>query len=414
MRRLLLALALLSLALPPLAAADSEVGAGALAVRAGKVFPISGPPIEDGIVLIEDGLITAVGPASSLAVPKGAELIHEPEAWLIPGFVDLHTHVAGTDLNDATFPVNPDLDVLDQLVPGNELLLEGLAGGVTTALFIPGSATNLGGFGALVKPAGRDIDELVMRYPGAMKIAQAGNPERYSGEIGRGRLGMNWNLRRAMQQGKDYHEAWTAFEDGRSETRPEKVHRLETMRGLFRHEFPVLVHTQWMPVFQSTIRILRDEMGVDIVLSHATFDSFHNSPLVIERDLPVNLGPRQYHVDYDSGKVVGLGQRYHEMGVENLSLNTDSPVVHQEELSYQATMAVRMGLPWDVALRALTLEPAEAVGVSDRVGSFEAGKDADLVLWTGDPLDPRSSVLVTISEGRVALDQRGPDAERKF
>lgn len=406
MKRLLLAFALLALALPAVAAP--------MAVRAGRVFPVSGPPIDDGLVLVEGGRIVAVGPASSLAVPAGAELIHEPEAWLVPGFVDLHTHVAGTDLNDGTHPINPDLDVLDQLVPGNELLLEGLAGGVTTALFIPGSATNLGGFGALVKSAGRDVDELVMRFPGAMKIAQAGNPERRSGEIGRGRLGMNWNIRRALQQGKDYHEAWTAFEEGRTAVQPERVHRLETMRGLFRHEFPVLVHTQWMPVFQSTIRILKDEMGVDVVLSHATFDSYHNAPLVIERQLPVNLGPRQYHVDYDTGKVVGLGQRYHELGVERLSLNTDSPVVHQEELSYQATMAVRMGLPWDVALRALTLEPAEAVGVGDRVGSFDVGKDADLVLWTGDPLDPRSRVLVTISEGRVALDQRGPDAERKF
>jgi imidazolonepropionase-like amidohydrolase len=406
MRRLLLAAALLALALPAIA--------GPIAVRAGRVFPVSGPPISDGVVLVEDGLITAVGPASAVAVPSDAEIIHEPTAWLVPGFVDLHTHVAGTDLNDATHPINPDLDVLDQLVPGNELLIEGLAGGVTTALFIPGSATNLGGFGALVKPAGRDAEELVMRFPGAMKIAQAGNPERRSGEIGNGRLGMNWNLRRAMQQGKEYHEAWTAYEGGLRSQAPERVHRLEMMRGLFRHEFPVLVHTQWMPVFQSTIRILRDEMGVNVVLSHATFDSFHNAPLVNERDLAVNLGPRQYHVDYDSGKVVGLGARYHALGVENLSLNTDSPVVHQEELSYQATMAVRMGLPWDVALRALTLEPAEAVGVGHRVGSFDAGKDADLVLWTGDPLDPRSRVLVTMSEGRVALDQRDPGVERKF
>jgi imidazolonepropionase-like amidohydrolase len=186
------------------------------------------------------------------------------------------------------------------------------------------------------------------------------------------------------------------------------------MRGLFRHEFPVLVHTQWAPVFQSTIRILRDEFGVDVVLSHATFDSFHNAPLVVERGLPVNLGPRQFHLDYDTGELVGLGARYHEAGVEHLSINTDAPVVHEEELSYQAAMAVRMGLPWDVALKGLTLEPAETIGMGDRIGSLDEGKDADLAAWTGDPLDPRSRVLLVLTDGRVVLDQRDASADRRF
>ena len=406
MRQAFLVLGFLAAAAPALA--------GSMAVRAGKVYPVSSPPIEDGLVLIEDGRISAVGPASAIRLPAGIERIELPEAWLIPGFVDLHSHVGGTDLNDASFPVNPDLDVYDQLVPGNEMLLDALAGGVTTALFIPGSATNLGGFGALVKPAGRTVDEMILRFPGAMKIAQAGNPERRGGEIGRGRIGMNWNLRRELTQGMEYHRAWTDYEEGRRAEPPEKVHRLEMMRGLFRREFPCLVHTQWMPVFQSTIRMLHDEFGVKFVLSHATFDSFHNSPLVNEYDLHVNLGPRMYHVDYDDGKVVGLGARYHQMGVENLSLNTDAPVVHQEELPYQAAMAVRMGLPWDVALRGLTLEPAEAVGIADRVGSLDVGKDADFALWTGDPFDPRSRVLMTFTDGRVVLDARSPDAERRF
>ncbi|MEM7248798.1 MAG: amidohydrolase family protein [Acidobacteriota bacterium] len=391
------------------------VVAKTIVVRAGKVYPVSSPPIEDGVVVVTDGLIEAMGPASSVRIPAGAQVIHEDDAWLFPGYVDLHTHVAGTDLNDTVYPVNSELNVLTQLVPGNQELLEGIAGGVTTSLFIPGSGSNLGGFGALLKTAGEDLDELVLRFPGAMKIAQAGNPERRSGETGRGRLGMNWNIRRELQQGKDYHEAWVAYEQGRATHPPERIQRFELMRGLFRREFPVMVHTQWAPVFQSSLRILIDELGLWMVPGHSTFDSFHNAPLIIERGVAVNLGPRNYHVDYDTGQFLGLAAKYHEEGVEDLSLNTDSPVIAQEELFMQGTMAVRFGLPWEEAIAGLTLEPAKAIGIAHRVGSLDEGKDGDLVLWTGDPIDPRSSVLVVVSLGRVVLDQRpGSDQARRF
>lgn len=389
-------------------------GADVLVLKAGVVFPVTSAPIRDGAVVVRGRRIEAVGSADSVRVPPGAEVLDMPDAWIVPGFVDLHDHVAGTDLNDMVHPVNPDLTVYDQIVPGNQELREALAGGVTTVLFIPGSGTNLSGFGALLHVAGETLDDMIIRFPGAMKIAQAGNPERYSGEIGRGRMGMNWNLRQVLTEGREYHRAWLAWEHGDTEEPPARVPRLELLRGLFRKEFPVLVHTQWMPVFQSTIRMLRDEFDLWIILSHATFDSFHNAPLVVERDLPVNLGPRQFHVDYDDRRVIGLGARYHEGGVEHLSLNTDSPVVPQEELSYQAAMAVRMGLPWQVGLRALTIEPAMAVGIGDDYGSLEPGKVADVVAWTGDPLDPRSHVLVTVSAGRVVLDQRPGADERRF
>jgi imidazolonepropionase-like amidohydrolase len=406
------ALALVLVAVAASARGQAEGPAPPLALRGAWVFPVTAPPIRDGVVVVRDGRIEAVGPAGDVAVPEGATVLHEPEAWIVPGFVDLHDHVGGTDINEMVHPVNPDLRVLEQVVPGNEEMLEALAGGVTTVLFIPGSGTNMGGFGVLLKTAGRTLDEMVVRFPGALKIAQAGNPERYSGEVGRSRLGMNWNLRQALLEGQRYHEAWTAWEEGRSREKPARVVRLELLRGLFRKDFPVLVHTQWAPVHQATIRMLRDELGLWIIMSHSEFDSFHNAPLVVERGIPVNVGPRGYHVDYDTGELVGLAARFHEGGVERLSVNTDSPVVPQEELFLQAAMAVRYGLPWEKALRALTIEGATAIGIDRRAGSLEPGKDADVVLWTGDPLDPRSRVLVTVSSGRIALDQR--EGERRF
>ena len=412
----LAAMSALALAVVPSALA-SNMGWGGmnpetLVVRAGRILPVEGAPIDDGVVIVRQGKILSVGPAAGVAIRPDSTVIHEPTAWLVPGFVDLHCHIAGTDINDMVHPTNTDLRVLDQIVPGNENLLDALAGGVTTVLFIPGSGTNLGGFGALLRTAGRDLDEMLIRFPGAMKIAQAGNPERRSGEIGRGRMGMNWNLRETLLEGKRYHDAWTAFEEGRATVAPEKIERLEMLRGLFRHDFPAIVHTQWMPVFQSSIRMLHDELGLWVILSHSEFDSYVNTPLVVERDMFVNVGPRSYHQDYDSGEVVGLAAYYERGGVGHLSVNTDSPVVPEQEFSLQAALAVRYGLPWEKALRALTIEPATAVGIADRVGSITPGKDADLVLWSGDPLDPRSRVLVTIAGGRIALDQRLPENRR--
>lgn len=406
-------LVLALLALGALAAgARAQSPSKVLYLRAGRVVPVSSEPIADAAVIVRDGRIERVGPAADVPPPEGAEIISLPQAWLVPGFVDLHCHIAGIDINDMVHPINTDLSVLDQITPGNQELLEAVAGGVTTVLFIPGSGTNIGGFGALLKTYGKTVGEMVVRFPGAMKVAQAGNPERRSGEIGRGRMGMNWNLREALRAGKVYHDAWTAWEQGRSKEKPAIVPRLELMRGLFRHDFPVLVHTQWMPVYQSSVRLLHDEFGLWVVLSHTEFDSFHADPLVVARNMPVNVGPRGYHVDYDTGEIVGLMETHREEGVRRLSINTDSPVVPQEELPFQGSVAVRYGAPWDLALRALTLEPAEAIGLGSSAGSIEPGKDADLVFWTGDPLDPREHVLLVVGRGTVVLDQR--NGERRW
>lgn len=407
----------LLLAGPCVAAAVSAAGeCTPTALIADAAYPVTSAPIEGGAVVLvgSDCRIEAVGSRDDVPVPAGYREIEREGAWAFPGFVDLHDHVGGTDLNDMVYPANPDLRVLDQIVPTpeNEELQEALAGGVTTVLFIPGSGTNLSGFGALIKTYGATMEDMLVRFPGAVKIAQAGNPERYSGDLGRTRMGMSWMLRDVLREGLAYHEAWNRWEAGESVEKPEYNLRLELLRGLFRGEFPVLVHTAWHVSTQASIRDLHDRFGLWVILSHATFDGFKNAPLVAERGMHVNLGPRQFHMDYDTGEVVGLGAEYWEGGVRNLSINTDSPVVPQEELSFQAAMAVRYGLPWDAAIRGLTIVPAEGIGIGDEVGSLEAGKQADIVLWTGDPLDPRCWVELTMVGGEIAYDARA--GERRF
>ena len=143
----------------PADAADEPIP-GRMAIRAGRVIPVVGAPIDDGVILIRDGKIEAVGPASKISVPEGYELRHYPNGFVTPGWVELHAHVAGSDLNDMVYPTNPELRNLDNIVPDNFQLRAARAGGVTTMLFIPGSGTNLSGFGTLVKTAGATVEEI--------------------------------------------------------------------------------------------------------------------------------------------------------------------------------------------------------------------------------------------------------------
>lgn len=388
--------------------ADEKESSPRIAILGGKVVTVTGDTLDGAVVLVSDGKIQEVidDPEQSYQVPEGYEVIDARESWVLPGFVDLHSHIGGTDINEMVYPVNTGLRVLDNIRPNNSLLQKGLAGGVTTILFIPGSGTNVSGFGALLKTAGTDLDEVLIRFPGALKIAQGGNPERRGGDLGRYRMGMNYLIRNALQEGKAYAESWAAFESGKVETAPVKNPRLEYFRGLFRREYPVVVHTQGVPLIQSTLRILHDELKLWVVIDHGTFDGYKMAPEVQKRGVMVMNGPRQFIFDWDRGGFRGLAAEWHKGGVETVGVNTDAPVVPQEELFFQAAMAVRLGLDPQAALRGMTIHSARAVGIEDRVGSLEKGKDADIVVWTGDPFDIRNYVSQVLVNGKIHYDIR--------
>ncbi len=381
-----------------------------LALRCGKVLTMSGAPIHGGIVLVRGGKILAVGPAEEVRIPKGARVIDAPERWALPGFVDLHCHVGGTerDINDMVNLVNPELSTKPTIDPNSERLKDAVAGGVTTVLFIPGSGTNISGFGTLMKTGGAStIEEIILRWPGAMKVAQAWNPERGAGDLGASRMGMWWTLRRTLDRAKAYNEAWTAYEKGLTRTPPERREELELMRGLFQRKWPVIIHTADARDVMGTVRMFHDEYQVPCIITHGEFGGFKAAGEIGKRGIPANIGPRIYDFGgrfVDEDKFRGIPAEYRARGVERLSICTDSPVVPQEDLIFQAAMAVRYGLDEEAALRGLTIEPALAVLASERVGSLEPGKDADIVLWTGNPLDIRNHVTLAMINGRVVYD----------
>jgi len=379
-----------------------------LAIRAGKVFTATEKNYDNAVILIEDGKIKAVG---EVEIPAGAEVLEFPSAWATPGLIDLHCHIAGTglrDINEMVHPLNPELSTRPTIDPDSDFLKDALAGGVTTVLYIPGSGTNISGFGTLMHTGGgKTSEDLIVRFPGAMKVAQAWNPERMGGDLGTSRMGMWWGLRQVLEEARAYDEASTASEKSGGKA-PAKRPDLDLMRGLFQRKWPVIIHTADARDVMATVRIFNDEFKIPCIVSHGEFGGYKAAPEIAKRDLPANIGPRTYDwtIMVQDGRCYGIAARYHEAGVKKLSINTDSPVVPEEELIVQAAMSVRLGLPEELALRAVTIEPARAALIDHRLGSLEPGKDADIVLWTGNPLDVRNRPLMSIIGGRIAYDER--------
>jgi imidazolonepropionase-like amidohydrolase len=391
------------------------------AFRAAKVLPITAPPIVDGVVVTKNGIIEAVGPAASTAVPAGYEVIDCGDAVIVPGIVEMHCHIASEsfDLNDTVHPTNPEFRTLDLIGMEHDQIRTARAGGISTALYIPGSGSNMGGFGTLTKTWANSPEEALVRFPGSLKIAQAGNPERGSGDLGTDVMGMNEGIRLTLLDGKRYWEQHEAWQQGKG-AKPKLDPTLELLRGLFRHEYPVSVHTQIYQVVLMTLQELRRELGLWTVIVHGTFDGYRLSEDMLNSGVPIAGGPRQYYYDPRSGRMEGLLSNWSRggqhswrtpvlgVGMNGVGVNTDSPVVAQEQLPLQAAMAVRLGLPHEWALRGITINAARFAGIDHRVGSLEVGKDADLGVWNGDPIDPRSYVETMVVNGTICY-RRDPN-----
>ncbi len=386
-------------------AAAPDRDAGRFAFRVGKVITMDGGDrvINNAVVLVSAGKIERVGPAAKMEVPDGYRVIDARDKWLAPGLIDCHSHAVSNslwlDLNDMVYLTNPGLRLLETIEPENEFLKNARAGGVTAMLMIPGSGTNMGGFGAVSKAAGRSVDDMVMRSPGSLKIAQAGNPEWYW--YGVGRSFMNYNTRQTLTKAKAYHDRWVAYESGAATEPPEFDPIFDGFRGLFAHKYPVTVHTQIYQVVMTTIDMLANKLHIRTVLDHCTFDGYKTAPMAVAADVYAINGPRQYHFDRAERRMNGNAARWWQGGVRKLGINTDAPVIPQEELPYQAAMACWYGWKPYAALKGLTRIPAEALMIDNRVGTIEPGKDADFGIWTGDPLDPRSSCELTMIDGRI-------------
>jgi imidazolonepropionase-like amidohydrolase len=383
---------------------------GNVAITGGRVVPITGEPVAGGTVLIADGRITAVG--AGLAVPSGATVIDATGSWVLPGFIEAHGHVgvseeaqgwAGEDTNEMTEPVTAQVRAIDAINPADLGFRDAISGGVLAVNVNPGSGNPIGGQTAALKCWGRTVDEMVLRAPSGMKSALGENPKRVYGSKDKTpstRLGTAAVIRTALVDAGNYLARLEAVER-KPEADRDPVSRdlkLEALGRVLRREIPWRQHCHRADDIATAIRIA-DEFGYDLVIDHGT-EAHLLADILAERGIPVIIGPlftSRSKVELRNRSLANPA-RLARAGV-TIAITTDHPVVPINFLVHQATLSVKEGLDPRTALEALTINPARIAGIDDRLGSIEPGKDADLVIWSGDPLDVRSRVQRALIEG---------------
>ena len=356
--------------------------------------------VHNARILVRDGRIEQVGRRAEVPLPDGYLHLEYLDSFAWPGAVDLHSHVHSGgfgDTNDMVHPDNPELRVLDTVVPGNGDYRDALASGVTLVNAIPGSGTNISGAGALVRTRPTHVvDEAVMRSPGSVKVAQGYNPERSGGDLGQTRMGMWWMLRWFLARGAEAAE-------GDLYEHPEIAH----VGGIFQGRYPFLVHTAGARDVYGTVRMFALEAGVPVIVSHGSFSGYQVGAAIAKTGVPLNVGPRNFDFSFNAmARVQGLVEGYTSTGNTDISVQTDSPVIPQEDYLLQAAMAERLGAPTWAALEAINVRPARQILVSDQVGRLAPGLQADIVVSAGQPLDLRHPVQLVLIEGEVVYDIR--------
>ncbi|MFD5213947.1 amidohydrolase [Microbacterium sp. NPDC058345] len=380
-----------------------------VAIVGGRVVTGTGLQIECGTVLVSRGRIEAVG--SELDVPHEARVINASGCWVLPGLIDPHSHIgaheeangpAGFDGSEVSNPVTAGVRAIDAVNIEDIAFQDALAGGITTVVVKPGSGNPIGGQSVAMKTAGgRSIDEQVVRAELGLKSALGENPKQAYGErkqMPSTRLGIALVIRQALLDAQDYVERRRRAEaDGAPFARDLGKEALAAaLDGTLTWE----QHAHRHDDIATALRIA-DEFGLRLVINHGT-EAHKLANVLAERDVPVIFGPilssrSKVEVrESDPANLAALAAA----GVR-VALTTDHPVVPIGHLALQAAVAVRAGLPRDVAIAAMTSSAAEIAGIADRVGAIEPGRDGDVVLWTGDPLDVASIVREVLIEGRT-------------
>ena len=381
-----------------------------VAIVGGRVVPVTGPAIEGGTVLVTDGTIAAVG--AGLAVPDGVPVIDAAGSWVLPGFIDAHAHVgvheeaqgwAGQDTNEMTDPVTAQVRALDAINPADIGFRDAISGGVLAVNVNPGSGNPIGGQTVALKCWGRTVDAMVLRQPSGLKSALGENPKRTYGDMDKTpstRLGTAAVIRGALVDAANYLARIEA-EERKPEAERQPVDRdlrLEALGRVLRREIPWRQHCHRADDIATAMRIA-DEFGYDLVIDHGT-EAHLIGDLIAARGIPVIIGPlmtSRSKVELRNRSLANPGLLA-QAGV-TISITTDHPVVPIHFLVHQATLSVKHGLDRDTALRALTINPARVAGIDARLGSIEVGKDGDLVIWSGDPLDMFSRVERALIDG---------------
>ncbi len=378
-------------------------------IKNGTVYTVAGPEPLQADIAVENGVIKAIAPGLSPA--PGEEVVDAAGLRVYPGFVDAHSHLAldgygmgydSIDYNEMGDILSPQLRGIDSFNPQDRSIEMARAGGVTTVGVGPGSANVLGGTFFAVKTYGSCVDDMILKDPVAMKCAFGENPKRcYRDKGNSARMSTAAKLREMLFAAQDYLRRREAAADD-VQKQPKFDMKLEALIPVLKGEIPLKAHAHRADDICTAIRIAR-EFGVKMTLEHCT--EGHLIPEIVARSgCPVAVGPTLTH----ASKLELANKSFETPGILaragcQVSIITDSSVIPQQYLPLCAGLAVNAGMDPFEALKAITINPARHLGVADRVGSLEVGKDADIVLANGDVMVSDTAIrAVYISGKRVA------------
>ena len=383
-----------------------------LLIKNGHIKTMAGREYANGSVLIgDDGKIAAVGEA--LEAPASARVIDAQGRLVTPGCVEAHCHIGldneavgweGRDYNEIVEPITPQMRSIDSIYPQDEAFPNAVRGGVTTACTGPGSANVIGGTFTVIKLVGNRVDNMIVKDPIAMKCAFGENPKRCYGQGSKKspmtRMAVAALLRETLFKTRRY------MEDKAAGKNPPFDMKLEAMEPVLRGEIPLKCHAHRADDILTAIRIAK-EFGVKMTMDHCTDGEVIADELAKE-GFPAFVGPSlggksKIELQNKSFTTPGVLSK---AGVK-VSIITDAPVIPLQNLPMCAGLAANAGLPMEEAWKAITINPAESLGIADRVGSLEVGKDGDVVIWTADPLTTiGGEAYVTVVDGKVVYSAK--------
>jgi imidazolonepropionase-like amidohydrolase len=401
-----------------------------IAITNGKVMTITQGTLERGTVLVEDGRIVAVG--EEVEIPEDAQVYDATGKVVMPGLIDAHCHVGlwpegigqeYSDGNEMTDPITPHLRALDAVHPEDPAFKELVAAGVTTVLTGPGSGNLIGGQWVCLKTAPKpSVEQMVLLEPAGMKMALGENPKRVYGGQKKApstRMGNAAALRAALVDAQNYLEKWRRYEAEQAEYQakveagdedaeppqpPERDLKLEALGQVLRREMKARVHAHRADDMLTAIRIA-EEFNLDLTLEHAT-EGYKIADVLAAKGIPVTAGPILFsRIKYELKDMTPKNPALMARAGVKLAIQTDETSA-VKYLTINAALAAREGMPEEEALKAITINAAEIIGVADRVGSLEVGKDADLVVFSGHPFDYRTVAEWVLVDGQVAYKRQ--------
>jgi imidazolonepropionase-like amidohydrolase len=384
-------------------------------IKGGTILTVTHGKIENGSIYVHNGKIAAVG--QTVNAPAGATVIDAAGKFVMPGLIDSHSHIAlDDDVNEPTSPITPHMMMRDAFDYSDKAIYRALAGGVTTSLLLHGSANMIGGQAVVIKHKyGLGRDELI--FPGApqsIKFASGENPKRVYGgknQLPSTRMGNFEVMRAAFIEAREYMRSWDDYDlklkkNDKDATPPKKDLKLEALADILRGKLLVQIHCYRADEFLTEMALAK-EFGYKIRAFHHALEAYKVADKIAANGVAIATWPDWWGFKYEAWDGIPWNAAISAHKGVRVALKSDSEDVTRR-LNQEAGKAIHYGLTEDEALKAITLNPAWIIGVDERVGSIDVGKDADISIWNRYPLSSSALVDKVLIDGDLYFDRSLP------